>query len=127
MAYNDVKFTDAPLACTGTTCTGSTCTGTTCTGTTCTGTTCTGSTLLYLTNIKIGSATIEETNDIKFLGIILDKHHTFKNHVDVIARKIFKSLGILFKLSKYLSLEIIKTSYYFNSFLLYVIEVWHGT
>ena len=30
--------------------------------------------LLHFTNIKIGSATIEETNNIKFLGIIFDKH-----------------------------------------------------
>ena len=42
--------------------------------------------LLHLTNIKIGSATIEETNNIKFFGIIFDKHLTFKHNVDVIAR-----------------------------------------
>ena len=61
---------------------------------------------LHLPNIKIGSATIEETNNIKFLGIIFDKHLTFKDHVDahVIARKISKSVGILFKFSKYLPL-----------------------
>ena len=64
---------------------------------------------LHLTNIKIGSATIEKTNNIKFFGIIFDKYLPFKNHVDVIARKISKSVGILFKLSKYLPLEIIKT------------------
>ena len=39
--------------------------------------------LLHLINIKIGSATIEEINNIKFLGIIFDKHLTFKYHVDV--------------------------------------------
>ena len=39
--------------------------------------------LLHLTNIKMGSATIEETNNIKFLGIIFDKHITFKRHVGV--------------------------------------------
>ena len=85
--------------------------------------------LLHLTNIKIGSATIEETNNIKFLGIIFNKRHTFKHHADVIARKISKSVGILFKLPKYLPLEIIKTLYYslMNPFLLYGIEVWHGT
>ena len=85
--------------------------------------------LLHLTNIKIGSATIEETNNIKLLRIIFDKHLTFKNYVDVIARKISKSVGILFKLSKYRPLEIIKTLYYslINPFLLYGIEVWHGT
>ena len=64
---------------------------------------------LHLTNIKIGSETIEETNNVKFLGIIFDKHLTFKNHADVIARKISKSVGILFKLSKYLPLVILKT------------------
>ena len=81
--------------------------------------------LLHLRNIKIGSATIEETNNIKFLGIIFDKHLTFKNHVGVVAQKISKSVGISFKLSKYLSLEIIKTLYYslINPFLLYGIEV----
>ena len=49
--------------------------------------------LLHLTNIKIGSTTIEETNNIKFLGIIFDKHLTFKNQVDVIAREIYESVG----------------------------------
>ena len=47
--------------------------------------------LLHLTKVKIGFSTIEETNNIKFLGIILDKHLTFKNHVDVTGGKIFKS------------------------------------
>ena len=42
--------------------------------------------LLHLTNIKIGPANIEETNNIKLLGIIFDKHLTFKHDVDVIAR-----------------------------------------
>ena len=71
--------------------------------------------------------TIEETNNIKFIRIIFDKHLAFKNHVDVIARKLYKSVGILFKLSKYLPLEIIKTLYCsrINKFLPYGIEVWH--
>ena len=42
--------------------------------------------LLHLTSIKIGSATREETNNIKFLEIIFDKQLIFKKHVDVIAR-----------------------------------------
>ena len=45
-----------------------------------------------------------ETNNIKFLGIIFDKHLTLKHYVDLIARKISSSVGILFKLSKYLPL-----------------------
>ena len=63
------------------------------------------------------------------MGIIFDKHLAFKHNVDVIARKIWKFVGILFTLSKYLPLEIIKTLYYsfINLFLSYGIEVWHGT
>ena len=59
----------------------------------------------------------------------MTKHLTFKHHVDAIVRKISKSVGILFKLCKYLPLEIIKTLYYslINPFLLYGIEVCHGT
>ena len=47
----------------------------------------------------------------------------------MIDQKISKSVRILFKLSKYLPQEIIKTLYYssINPFLLYGIEVWHGT
>ena len=84
--------------------------------------------LLHLTNIKIGSTTIEETN-IKFLGMIFDKHLSSKNNVDVIARIISKSVSILFKLSKYLPLEIIKILHYSHQyfFLLYGIEICHGT
>ena len=74
-----------------------------------------------ITNHPPSPETVEETNNIKFLGIIFDKHLTFKNHVEVIARKVSKSVGILFKLSKYLSLKIIKTLYYSltNPFLQY--------
>ena len=85
--------------------------------------------LLHLTNIKIWSATMEETNNFKFLGIIFDKHVAFKNHVDVRDWKISKSVGIFFNVSKYLPLEIIKTLYYslINPYLPCGVEVWHGT
>ena len=77
--------------------------------------------LLHLTNIKIGSATIEETNNIKYLRIIFDKHLAFKHHVDVIDRK----------LSKYMKeyyLNYLNICYSLvNPFLLYGIKVWHGT
>ena len=62
------------------------------------------------------------------MGIIFDKHLTFKNHVEVIAQKISISVGMLSKLSKYLPLAIINTLYYtlINPLSLYGIEVWHG-
>ena len=63
------------------------------------------------------------------IQIRFDVSQLFKNHVDLKDRKISKFVGIFFELSKYLSQEIIKTFYYslINPFLLYGIEVWHGT
>ena len=59
---------------------------------------------------------------------LYDKHLTFKHHVDVISRKISKSVGILFKLSKYLPLEILKTLYYSSIHFYYTeLKFWHGT
>ena len=51
---------------------------------------------IHLSNITIGSATIEETHNIKFLGIIFDKHLILKNQADMIARKIIKHVGLSF-------------------------------
>ena len=73
---------------------------------------------IHLTNVKFHlQLYIEETNNIEIYGIIFDKHLTFKNHADMIAQKISKSVGILFKSSRYLPLAIINA--------LYGIEVWH--
>ena len=81
---------------------------------------------LPLTDIKIGSATVEEINNIKILGINFDKNLKLKIDVDMIAREISKFAGILFKLSKYLLLATTKTIYYsfINPLLLYRFEVW---
>ena len=65
---------------------------------------------IHLTNIKFHlQLYIKETNNIEIYGIIFDKHLTFKNHADMIAQKISKSVGILFKSSRYSPLAIINT------------------
>ena len=41
-------------------------------------------------------------NSTKFLGVYIDQHLMWKTHVNFIAAKIFKSVGLLYKAKYYL-------------------------
>ena len=51
-------------------------------------------------NITINNNRLENLTQAKYLGVILDPHLKYKNHIEYIAKKISKSIGILFKLKK---------------------------
>ena len=40
---------------------------------------------------------INITNEIKFLGVIIDKHLTWKNHINYISNKVSKGIGIIYR------------------------------
>ena len=79
--------------------------------------------------IKMGPNIIEETDVIKFLGLHIDNHLTFRNHISIISSKISKSIGLLFKLNKFLPSNILKMIYIalINPYITYAIEAWYGT
>ena len=79
--------------------------------------------------IKIGNYKILETDSTKFLGIFIDKNLTFRDHSNYLRKKISKSIGILFKLNKYLPPYILYKLYYTLVFpyFIYGIEAWHAT
>lgn len=79
--------------------------------------------------IKMGNARIHETDSTKFLGILFDKHLTFKNHVNYISTKIAGNVGIIFKLNKFLPSHVLNYLYFslVHPYLYYGVEVWHGT
>ena len=81
-----------------------------------------------LDKIKFGSSSINSTDDIKFLGIYVDKHLTFKSHVNSICNKISKIVGLLFRLNNILPLDALKILYtsFLIPHLLYGIEIWYG-
>ena len=77
--------------------------------------------------IKIKNKTITFIdNSIKFLGIQMDKHFTWNNHVLGICKKVAKSLFTLNKVKKYLPSNIMLTLYYtlVHSHLNYGIIAW---
>lgn len=56
--------------------------------------------------------TIEQTNCIKFLGIILDQKFTWEQHIDALSKKLSKACFIIRQLRNTVSLEILKLAYY---------------
>ena len=52
---------------------------------------------LKLHSLAINEKVIERTTSIKFLGILLDEHLSWKNHISVVENKVSKNIGILNK------------------------------
>ena len=58
---------------------------------------------LDLDSIKIGDHSISSTDKVKFLGMCIDNHLTFKDHANQISFKISKTVGIFYKMSEFFS------------------------
>ena len=83
----------------------------------------------YQNEIKIENNIIERTNDIKFLGVIVDSTLTWENHLKFKCSQILKSLNAISRLKNQIPSSILKTLY--NSLILphlsYAISVWGNT
>ena len=83
---------------------------------------------IEINQIQFGNSYIRKTDSTKFLGIVIDKNLTFKEHINNISSKVSKSIGILYKLNHSLPSDILKILY--NSLILpylsYGIESWYG-
>mgnify|MGYP001950330936 CR=1 FL=1 len=82
-----------------------------------------------INEIKIGNNIILETVCAKFLGIHVDHHLTFKYHINEISRKLSKSVGLLYKLNKFLPHNVLKIIYssLIHPYISYGVEAWYGT
>lgn len=56
-------------------------------------------------DLKINNVAVERVNEIKYLGVVVDKKLTFKNHINYICSKISKKVYFLYKSRKKLSLS----------------------
>jgi len=79
--------------------------------------------------LVIGDSVVGRADYIKFLGVYLDEHLTFKNHIQHVVSKISKSTGLMYKLRSFLPQDILQTLYQslIYPYLLYGIEVWFST
>jgi hypothetical protein len=76
--------------------------------------------------ILMNGEVIQSVNCCKYLGIILDKNLSWKEHVLSLCKKLGPILGILFKVRDLIPSHLIVQIYHalFNSNLSYCIEVW---
>ena len=72
---------------------------------------------------------INKTSITKFLGIHLDQKLNFVNHITEMSIKVVQSIGLLYKLNRFLPETILKTLHtsLIHPYLSYGIEAWHGT
>ena len=72
---------------------------------------------------------LKEEEVVKFLGVFIDEHLTWKPHITYICKKISKSIGIMFR-SRFLLSETTKKSLYYTLiyfYLTYCATVWSST
>ena len=80
-------------------------------------------------NIRINNETCEHKTCTKFLGIYVDENLNWKEHVNLIANRVFKSIGIISKARFYLSMPSLRTLYFalVYPYLQYATTVWGST
>lgn len=75
---------------------------------------------------KHEDVTIKESDNVKFLGIALDRHCNWKCQIDIICNKLNRFVYVLYKLNKISGLQVALTAYhgYVSSILSYGILIW---
>ena len=86
-------------------------------------------TILCLPKLIINNYEIKREESIKFLGVLLDQHFTWKEHTKLGENKIAKSIGILYKARPYLDKRALLCLYYsyIHSYPNYANTAWCST
>ena len=84
---------------------------------------------LLLPKLKINNILIKRSNQIKFLGIVIDENITWKDHIDIVEKQVSKSIGVLYKAKYVLNQKCLKHIYFafIHSHINYANVAWAGT
>ena len=85
-----------------------------------------GKKIASMPNIKMNNVDISCIDKSKFLGVIIDDKLTWIHHIDHVCKKVSKSIGILYKLRRFLDTKSMINMYYCFTYpyLQYCNEVW---
>ena len=80
----------------------------------------------YYIIIIMQNTSIQCVKSTKFLGVIIDNKLRWNDHITYVKNKISKSLGILYKIRRYLDNTTLTNMYYSFVFpyLIYCVEIW---
>ena len=81
---------------------------------------------LRLPILKINDYDIKRSSSIKFLGVLVDEHLSWTDHINILENKLSKNLGLLYKSKHFLNANGMKSLYYsfFHSYLNYGNIAW---
>ena len=84
---------------------------------------------LKLPDLCINNINICREKSMKFLGVLLDDHLTWTNHINLIENKISKNIGILYKAKNLLNQSSLKHIYFsfIHSYINYATITWSST
>ena len=75
--------------------------------------------------IKLDKKALTQKEHIKYLGVIIDSHLNWKQHIQTVSNKISRSIGIMYRLRNYINLKNMKSIYYSLIYShIYAIHVW---
>ena len=64
-------------------------------------------------NFRLSGQKVRQKSCTKYLGVLIDEHLLFKDHIKFLKQKLNRANGILAKLRHHLPSDILKTVYYF--------------
>ena len=67
---------------------------------------------LLLPNLLINNNKVERVGSIKFFGVLLDEHLSWKEHLRYTENKVTKSIGLLYSAKPFLGKHSLLTLYY---------------
>ena len=81
---------------------------------------------LKLPNLKIDRSSIKRARSTKFLGVIIDEHINWKEHINLIKSKVSKNLGVMYKTKNFLDQNCLKKLYFsfIHTYLNYCNMAW---
>ena len=80
-------------------------------------------------DVILRNEAIQRVTNTKFLGVIVDQHLNWKDHISMVSHKISKSCGIISRIRNTLDIKSKKLIYYslIHLYLTYSINVWSST
>ena len=83
----------------------------------------------YELKLKLNGKKLTFSKSIRYLGVYLDPHLNWSQHVDILAPKLNRSAGMLAKIRHFVSPETLRCIYFaiFHSILTYACIVWGQT
>ena len=81
------------------------------------------------TDVIMQNTSIQCVKSTKFLGVIIDNKLRSNDHITYVKNKFSKSLGILYKIRRYLDNTTLTNMYYSFVFpyLIYCVEIWESS